>query len=526
MNKLDFTISIPKDLTLSKDFIVNLGVNAQNSSVIPNEPNHKIDQANDLSQSNNSLLGRVKHLVLEVFKYIPLVNCIASIVDKYFNDYGTGPVTEARIQNVIRKTPPFQGYVIPGTATKVTSVAKRPANFFFDALLGRNTTTLPGSGELFRINSPWEASWKICNLGDSAEIAFSANDPAGPSVFGDKTYRLSGREIKKLLQSQKIYVSPLIPKNFCLGLKNALHADNIKLLPSSDYRPTLMSENISPTVNAFLREVERNPSNYGFVNNGVMLTFAEIKNLTLYQVGAMIVKSEDYYCFVDSNYRIEERRPDQKDDILLLNLCGIRGFHKSVNVSGNHNHEIDRKIMRHTFETAIKAAGKNAHIVFPAVGMGVWGGSPDVYWRALLDAIVSQGDSVRYVYINPGHQRTPGTRFDGSVGEEFASILKEYQSKFPNNPNLNKIVNLFHRKTDLLVFAKELKKVLPDEPVALVNASDPDVTLGPDVVGEYVNNLNHAPTTEENYTALGSNGLCFESLSGVRSDPNRVIQCV
>ncbi len=55
------------------------------------------------------------------------------------------------------------------------------------------------------------------------------------------------------------------------------------------------------------------------------------------------------------------------------------------------------------------------------------------------------------------------------------------------------------------------------------NASDPDVTLG-NHVGEYVNNLDHPPTTEENYTALGTNGLCFEYLSSVRSDPNRVIQ--
>jgi hypothetical protein len=64
----------------------------------------------------------------------------------------------------------------------------------------------------------------------------------------------------------------------------------------------------------------------------------------------------------------------------------------------------------------------------------------------------------------------------------------------------------------------------PDRVVSLLNASDPDVTLGFHV-GEYVNNFPHCSTTEENYTAIGTNGLCFEDISGVH-ESNRITETV
>jgi hypothetical protein len=43
-------------------------------------------------------------------------------------------------------------------------------------------------------------------------------------------------------------------------------------------------------------------------------------------------------------------------------------------------------------------------------------------------------------------------------------------------------------------------------------------------VGEYTNNCPHrASTTEEHYTAVGSNGLCFETITGVHKDPEHVV---
>ena len=73
----------------------------------------------------------------------------------------------------------------------------------------------------------------------------------------------------------------------------------------------------------------------------------------------------------------------------------------------------------------------------------------------------------------------------------------------------------------MLQLAHNLKQVNPNTIVSVVNASDPDVTLG-NHVGEYTNNQPHpAATTEENYTAIGTNGLCFGVITGVDDDPNR-----
>jgi hypothetical protein len=60
--------------------------------------------------------------------------------------------------------------------------------------------------------------------------------------------------------------------------------------------------------------------------------------------------------------------------------------------------------------------------------------------------------------------------------------------------------------------------------VSIFNASDPDVTLGNHVT-EYMNNRPHgAPTTEEHYSMMGTNGLCFESITDVHRHPERIIQ--
>jgi hypothetical protein len=130
------------------------------------------------------------------------------------------------------------------------------------------------------------------------------------------------------------------------------------------------------------------------------------------------------------------------------------------------------------------------------------------------------------IFVNPGHQPTSYGRYQGCKGEEFKSILDEYRKHYAKDPkalaNLNKIINVFEKKTDVVQFARLLKKAYPDKTVSLFNASDPDVTLG-NHVGEYVNNLDHCSTTEENYTALGTNGLCFEGITGVHNDSSRVV---
>jgi len=80
---------------------------------------------------------------------------------------------------------------------------------------------------------------------------------------------------------------------------------------------------------------------------------------------------------------------------------------------------------------------------------------------------------------------------------------------------------LFKDNSDLLQLSYNLKIQFPDETVSIFNASDPDVTLGYHV-GEYTNNFPHTSTTEENYTAMGTNGLCFEHITQVHEDNNRI----
>ncbi|HEY5260242.1 MAG TPA: hypothetical protein VIJ46_06300, partial [Rhabdochlamydiaceae bacterium] len=60
---------------------------------------------------------------------------------------------DPNIQAVLDAAPAFANYRIgqgtPYPNTNLTAVTLRPANLFFDALLGPNSTTMPGSGELF-----------------------------------------------------------------------------------------------------------------------------------------------------------------------------------------------------------------------------------------------------------------------------------------------------------------------------------------------------------------------------------------
>jgi hypothetical protein len=181
--------------------------------------------------------------------------------------------------------------------------------------------------------------------------------------------------------------------------------------------------------------------------------------------------------------------------------------------------------MTENFKTDLIAA-ENGVAIFPAVGMGIWGGDPDLYWRAFLDAVISQ-ENLDVICVNPGHQMTRTGKYTGCRGEEFQTILDEYKTCYANDPKarirLEKILNLYESQKDIVQLAHQLKLAYPEKIISLFNASDPDVSLGYHV-GEYVNNWPHTITTEENYTAMGSNGLCFEGITDVHSFPNRLLQ--
>ena len=450
----------------------------------------------------------------------------------------TLPATEPAIQAVLNRTPAFAGYRIgQGTAhpgTNLTAATVRPSNLFFHSLLGEGATTMPGSGQLFAFTGSHDAiRAQITQANPADVVSFTARGSSGgirhrqalsytvvpdlAALYGPATYRLSYGELQAMLQSQKIYTSPLLPLPFYAALKLAMQQDGIATLPGNDAEPMKVMHMTTPYCHALIANVRAHFATYGFTS---LQECDTLLNLTLYQVGSLVVKSEDFYIFMDANGRIRERNPGAQDAVRLINACGIRGIHATPS-------SMNQEIMTQAFRTALVAAERD-FVVFPAVGMGVWGGDPNLYWRAFLDAVVASGSNMEKIFVNPNHQVSPTGRYAGQRGGEFQLILDEYLVRERNAgntaaiANLEKIVNLFASRTDVVHLSQELKVAFPSKVVSLFNASDPDVTLG-NLVGEYVNNLDHPTTTEENYTALGSNGLCFETITGVHQDPSRVI---
>ncbi|MDN3505766.1 MAG: hypothetical protein P0S96_00875 [Simkaniaceae bacterium] len=513
------------------------------------------------TSSPNSLLGRVKHFAFAVMEYIPFVGIVVAFADRIFNGYvSLPPSLSNKAKTAVETTPNFDSYCFSGDpSVRLTDILKRPANLFFKALFGKDPTTQPGSNVLFAFipNAKWARNfifghWRDKTFSVSAKgedtVLFRNRTPVGKKdlekYLGKDTFNISLDEVQAMLKSQRICVSPLISKEFYLGMKRALKSDGIIILPANDHKvptigeilygkydapsawekvfgvqPHLKNRNLHH-LQAYLREVKKDPASHGFEGR---LKFIEIESLTLYQVAAMIVKTEDYYSLVGDGYKLAKREVGDRDAIRLISASGIRGFFNTAKLPGNNNHQMDQRIMKNTFETALLAAGQGGYAVFPAVGMGVWGGDPEVYWTAFLDAVVSGASDLDAIFVNPGHQKSPAGAYKGYGGEEFALILEEYLQKHPQSKNLRKIVNLYDRKTDLLLLARNLKKACPEKTISLFNASDPDVTLGSHV-GEYVNNIGHPPTTEENFAAAGTSGLGFEDITQVLSDSTRITQ--
>ena len=427
------------------------------------------------------------------------------------------------LQEAIKSTPKFDQYRVSPLA-RVTDLTVRPANLFFGAL--GLPTTMPGSGTLFKfLQKPEKVRTAISSHQKTDTIQITAKGKRcflGRSQvnlddhFGEGIYHLSYGEIQRMMDSQRIYVSPLLPKAFYLGFKQAMDQDQMVILPAVTLK--VQSNDVKyPHIQAFLKRVQVKPADFGFVDDGTMLSFEELSELTLYQIGSMIVKTEDYHCFVGDGYQIADRQVGDQDQLRLVNACGIRGFHQSHRIPGNAHHEIDRRIMKETFKATFESIGDGGYFVVPALGLGVWGGDPDVYWGAFLDAVVESKVNLEQILVNPRHQKV-----DQYHGQEFGFMLEQYKKDRPENQNLEKVFDLYHLEKDVVLLAKHIKANFPDAVVGLLNASDPDVTLANHTC-EYVNNLSHPSTTEENYSAIGSNGLNFENHTQVRQHDKRVI---
>ncbi len=453
---------------------------------------------------------------------------------------------EAKWASILASCPEFKEYRIgQGTSFEggISGLSIRPANLLF-ASLGVETT-MPGSSSLFSFINPGmvrdqiqrahpdlvvevSAVGKKCRQHGSRGQVLHENAPL-ESLFGTNTCRISYQELQDTLRSQKIYCSAMLPKEIYQGLKQALLEDHVVTLPGKDATPCKLKDLPGRACQAFIASL---PKSSFFTS--VLTQLPGFLDLSIYQLGAMVVKTEDYYLLTDGNGQLFSRQVGDQDVIRLINACGIRGI---AATSG----DINTRIMQSTFEAALYAA-TGGFVVFPAVGMGVWRGGPEVYWPAFLAAVESsKADDLETIFVNPRHQRTTFGPYQGSDGSELAVLLAERIQhlsvsiestgdaalKMRNQKslkNLQKIVNLYENKTDLLQLAYQLKRGFPEATVSIFNASDPDVTLGNHVT-EYSNNCPHpAPTTEEHYSMMGTNGLCFESITGVHEDPNRIIQ--
>ena len=497
--------------------------------------------------SSNSFLLTVLKVISYVTVVFPVVMLMLKACIRCSSNYRTGvenPPLAPDLQSVVSRAPSFTGYKIGvGTAyegSTLTSATIRPANLFYRALYGGDVTTMPG-GSLFQFTIPHlTARARITTAMPDEVISFSASGTAGTLVsrrsgvtpiadlanlYGDATYRMSGLELQQTLESQKIFVSPILPKLFYQHLKAAMIQDGIVILPGNDAYPLKLSQLAHPGLGhaacqALLADVNNHWGNYGF---STQEAWQNLSNLTLYQVGSLVVKREDYRIFMDHDGKILERNPGDQDAIRLLNACGIRGIHHTPPTALSSSF-----LMKSAFSTAMQAAD-TGYLVVPAVGMGVWGGDPDLYWNALLESVVSYDGAIEQIFVNPRHQTSRNGTYTGMSGEEFELILQAKKAAYEPDSvefaRLSKITNLYDLETDVVQFSHRLKKAYPNKTVSLLNASDPDVTLGFHV-GEYVNNLDHATTTEENYTAMGTNGICFETITDIHSDPNRTVQAL
>jgi hypothetical protein len=441
------------------------------------------------------------------------------------------------IQAVLDNAPRFAKYRIgrgtPYPNTNLTAVTVRPVNLFFDALLGPGSTTLPG-GPLFAFrHRHTDIRNHILRTDPNQVVEFTARGKRGEirkrgaqpvpvadlgELYGTATCRFSYGEFQSTWQSQKIYTCPLLPLPFYRALKHAMQQDKIVTLPGTDAQPKKVKELATANCRALIANVRAQFGNYGFASQA---DCDKLLDLTLYQLGALVVKTEDFRIMIDANGRIRERNPGERDAIRLINACGIRGVRATPS-------PMNQPIVQQTFETALRSA-ESGFVVVPAVGMGVWGGDPNLYWTAFLNAVITSGNNLEQIFVNPGHQITQGGPYDQCNGNEFQSILDQYRvdaeraGEHQAMKNLAKITNLYERQTDVLHLSHQLKVAFPDKIVSLFNASDPDVTLG-NHVGEYVNNLDHATTTEENYAAVATSLLCFETITGVHEDDARLIQ--
>ncbi len=419
----------------------------------------------------------------------------------------------------------------------LTGLTKRHSNLLLDVVFGEGSTVQPGAG-LFKYNNYEESRGKLSGLtnvislqarDEAKSISLSAGsikkvigDFSEKAVFGNESYNIAPDEVREIVNSACVYTSPQLPPKFYYEFKKLLDSYGIRILPTPIKAPSISDLfKRKPEFKELFDQASTNPTAYGFSN---VEEINKLKHLNLYQLGAMVVKTEKLKVLVDDKYKLKARKVGEDDSINLISACGIRPDGWDFKYD-----KTSKEIIKNMFKTVLIAANSQSSptnpglVLLPAIGSGVWAGSDDVagkmagtfYWGAFFEALeeleTSRGlPNISNIAVN-ANGKSP------RVAEVFAQKLSENAI----NGLCRKVVNISRDQTDILLLADNYKKANPSHQVFLVNASDPDVTLGQHV-GQYVNNLVHASTTEENYAACTTSLLCDEQITQIMQYPERI----
>lgn len=504
-----------------------------------------------LAETRPLSVRRLLHIEDKHHRIIYAHDCLAGLRDSLETQYQLRELQEVEtrlLDEGIRETPKFNFYtLIPADQkvmqSRITSWDTRPVHLLFRAL-GIKFSTVPADVSTFIWYGFEQAKSQLEKLDGILSVqankddwvigwirlennAFTTEYSKETQVYGDRVFEIHADEVRQIVESQRIFLSPLIPKKFFMEFEKALFEDSqtnrvYPWIPRLGNSPISLNfdDLIGETniyyaqLNALGKQVDQNPGEYGFNPE----QYEIFKGLSLYQIGSMVVRRQDAILLVNERYQLRERKAGDNDVFRMIDISGIRDFH-----STHTDRSLLREIMKNAFKTGLAAAEEGV-IIFPAIGLGVWQGDPELYWGALLDAIIESPVIFKAIMINPAHQKL--IRFQNKAGEEFETMLgaKLVSEELTDEQKekLSKVKNLFKRQTDILLLAHELKRRFPNTQISIVNASDPDVVLG-GITGEYAFHRNHPHTTEENFANVTTNALCFKQLTGAAENEAKVI---
>lgn len=460
------------------------------------------------------------------------------------------------LSKVIQEAPQFNGYEIEvkgaqkavaggkvnhyslasadaeDVSVTLTGLDSRPANLLLNAVYGKDATTKPGKA-VFKYNDPQQSLDELSQKNDSQKFVINfaqaenrtvklkvgnghGHDTytASPKeVFGANEFNITAGEVKEILDSAKIYTASILPPKFFYEVKAILDKSPNRFLVDKKARKIPALNEITE-LKPLLQKVQQNPQAYGFADENA---FQYVARLDLYHIGSLVVKTEKLHVLVNDEYKLKQREVGTDTAINLISACGIRpGAKGSDKEDDNYSYVVAVEM----FKSILIAASQKPHatIVMPAIGLGVWAandhqaarGAAEFYWGAFNEALESVDDkgNIENIVVNPDGR-------DQSSREVF-----EYIQASENNFGLWAKVKTASGK-DILRIADNYKEENPSANVFLVNASDPDVTLGKHV-GEYVNNFPHNHTTEENFAACTTSLLCDQEMTRIMEHHERI----